>query len=80
MTQGSAIGDRLAEAWPARNRDRQALAEDSLRAGGINARPCSCACGVMLPIATNAGPNPFASSSTCAAAARMGMYNRRLWR
>ena len=29
------------------------------RAAGINGRPCSCACGVMLLIATSAGPNPF---------------------
>ena len=28
--KGSALGDRLAEAWPRKKRDRQALAEDSL--------------------------------------------------
>src|SRR5271157_275164 len=27
---GSALGDRLSEAWPRRNRDQQALAQDSL--------------------------------------------------
>ena len=71
--KGSSIGDRLAEAWPRKKRDRQALAEDSLPCAGTNGPPCSCAFDVMLPTATGAGPNPFASSSSCAAAARRAL-------
>jgi hypothetical protein len=29
-TRGTALGDRLSEAWPRKTRDRQALAEDSI--------------------------------------------------
>ena len=47
--------------WPkpgrAKNRDRLALAEDSLPWPGINGLPRWCAFGVMLPIATSAGPS-----------------------
>ena len=76
--KGSALGDRLAEAWPRKKRDRQALAEDSLPCAW-HKRPAVLVCvRCHAPYCNSAGPNPFASSSSCAAAARRSMYNRRI--
>ena len=82
LQSGSERIGALATGWPKPGRARSAIGKPwrktRCRAPGISGLPCWCAFDVMLPIATSAGPNPFASSSSCAAAARRSMYNRRI--
>ena len=72
---------RLATGWqrhgPARSATSKPWRKARCHAPGISGLPCWCACGAMLPIATDAGPSPFASSIFLCRRCQAGMYNRR---
>ena len=77
--KGSAVGDRLAEAWPRKKRDRQALAEDSLPCAW-HKRPAVLVCvRCHAPYCERAGPNPFRKQFFLCRRCQTGMYNRRFF-
>jgi uncharacterized RDD family membrane protein YckC len=75
--QGSAIGDRLDEAWPRAKRDRQALAEDSLPCWR-HKRPAVLVCvRCHAPYCNKCRAKPFRKQYFLCRRCQMGMWNRR---
>ncbi len=75
--QGSALGDRLAEAWPRKNRDRQALAEDELPCAW-HKRPAKLVCvRCHAPYCDKCRAKPFKKQYFLCRRCQTGIYNRR---
>ena len=75
--KGSAIGDKLAEAWPRKKRDRQALAEDSLPCAW-HKRPAVLVCvRCHAPYCDKCRAKPFRKQFFLCRRCQAGMYNRR---
>ncbi len=75
--KGSTIGDRLAEAWPRRKRDRQALAEDTLPCWR-HKRPAVLACvRCHAPYCNKCRAKPFRKQYFLCRRCQMGTWNRR---
>jgi uncharacterized RDD family membrane protein YckC len=74
---GAALGDRLAEAWPRRKRDRQALAEDSLPCAW-HRRPAVLVCvRCHAPYCNRCRAKPFRKQFFLCRRCQAGMHNRR---
>jgi uncharacterized RDD family membrane protein YckC len=75
--KGSALGDRLAEAWPRKKRDRQALAEDSLLCAW-HKRPAVLVCvRCHAPYCDRCRAKPFRKQYYLCRRCQVGMHNRR---
>jgi len=75
--KGSAVGDRLAEAWPRKTRDRQALAEDSLPCAW-HKRPAVLVCvRCHAPYCNRCQAKPFRKQFFLCRRCQVGMHNRR---
>ena len=75
--KGSAVGDKLAEAWPRKKRDRQALAEDSLPCAW-HKRPAMLVCvRCHAPYCNKCRAKPFRKQFFLCRRCQIGMYNRR---
>jgi uncharacterized RDD family membrane protein YckC len=75
--QGSAIGDRLDEAWPRAKRDRQALAEDSLPCWR-HKRPAVLVCvRCHAPYCNKCRAKPFRKQYFLCRRCQVSMWNRR---
>ncbi|HZW31506.1 MAG TPA: RDD family protein [Isosphaeraceae bacterium] len=76
--KGSALGDRLAEAWPRRKRDQLALAEDSLPCAWHN-RPAVLVCvRCHAPYCNRCRAKPFRKQFFLCRRCQVGMWNRRV--
>ena len=76
--KGSAIGDKLAEAWPRKKRDRQALAEDSLPCAW-HKRPAVLVCvRCHAPYCNKCRAKPFRKQFFLCRRCQGSMYNRRI--
>jgi uncharacterized RDD family membrane protein YckC len=76
---GSAIGDRLAEAWPKRSRDKQALAEDTLPCAW-HKRPATLVCvRCHAPYCNSCRAKPFRKQFFLCRRCQGGIYNRRIF-
>jgi uncharacterized RDD family membrane protein YckC len=77
-TKGSAVGDKLAETWPRKKRDRQALAEDSLPCAW-HKRPGTLVCvRCHAPYCDKCRAKPFSKQFFLCRRCQSGMYNRRV--
>ena len=77
MRTGSAIGDKLDEAWPARSAIGQALAEDSLPCWR-HKRPAVLVCvRCHAPYCNKCRAKPFSKQFFLCRRCQAGMYNRR---
>jgi uncharacterized RDD family membrane protein YckC len=75
--KGSALGDRLAEAWPRKKRDRQALAGDSLPCAW-HRRPAVLVCvRCHAPYCDRCRAKPFRKQFFLCRRCQVGMHNRR---
>jgi len=75
---GSALGDRLSEAWPRKNRDRQALAEDSLPCAW-HKRPAVLVCvRCHAPYCNGCRAKPFRKEFFLCRRCQGNIYNRRV--
>jgi uncharacterized RDD family membrane protein YckC len=75
--QGSALGDRLAEAWPRRKRDRQALAEGSLPCAR-HKRPAELVCvRCHAPYCSRCRAKPFRKQFFLCRHCQANIHNRR---
>jgi uncharacterized RDD family membrane protein YckC len=75
---GSAVGDRLAEAWPKKSRDRQALAEDALPCAW-HKRPAVLVCvRCHAPYCNSCRAKPFRKQFFLCRRCQGGIYNRRI--
>jgi uncharacterized RDD family membrane protein YckC len=75
--RGPAVGDRLAETWPRKNRDRQALAEDTLPCARHN-RPAVLVCvRCHAPYCNSCRAKPFRKQYYFCRRCQTGVYNRR---
>jgi uncharacterized RDD family membrane protein YckC len=74
---GSGLGDRLAEAWPRRWRDQQALAEDTLPCAW-HKRPAVLVCvRCHAPYCNRCRAKPFRKQFYLCRRCHVGMHNRR---
>jgi uncharacterized RDD family membrane protein YckC len=74
---GAAVGDRLAEAWPKRSRDRRALAEDALPCAW-HKRPAVLVCvRCHAPYCNSCRARPFRKQFYLCRRCQGGMHNRR---
>ena len=77
-SQGAAIGDRLDEAWPRKNRERQALAEDTLPCSR-HKRPAVLVClRCHTPYCNKCRARPFRKHFFMCRRCQAGLYNRRV--
>jgi uncharacterized RDD family membrane protein YckC len=75
--KGSALGDRLAEAWPRRKRDQLALAEDALPCAW-HKRPAVLVCvRCHAPYCNRCRAKPFRKQFFFCRRCQVGMWNRR---
>jgi uncharacterized RDD family membrane protein YckC len=75
--KGSALGDKLAEVWPRKNRDRQALAEDSIQCAW-HKRPAKLVCvRCHAPYCDKCRAKPFRKQYFLCRRCQASMYNRR---
>ncbi len=75
---GSALGDRLSEAWPRKNRDRQALAGDSLPCAW-HKRPAVLVCvRCHAPYCNGCRAKPFRKQFFLCRRCQLNIYNRRI--
>ena len=75
--QGSALGDRLAEAWPRSKRDRQALAENSLPCAW-HKKPAVLVCvRCRAPYCQRCRAKPFRKQFFLCRRCQTGFHNRR---
>ncbi len=75
--KGSGLGDKLAEAWPRKNRDRQALAEDSLSCAW-HKRPAVLTCvRCHAPYCDKCRAKPFRKQFFLCRRCQASLYNRR---
>lgn len=76
--KGSALGDKLAEAWPRKNRDRQALAEDSLPCAW-HKKPATLVCvRCLASYCDKCRAKPFRKQFFLCRRCQANMYNRRV--
>jgi uncharacterized RDD family membrane protein YckC len=76
--KGSAMGDKLAEAWPRKNRDRQALAEDSVPCAW-HKRPATLVCvRCHAPYCNKCRSQPFRRQFFLCRRCQLRMYNKRI--
>jgi uncharacterized RDD family membrane protein YckC len=75
--KGSALGDRLTEAWPRRKRDQLALAEDALPCAW-HKRPAVLVCvRCHAPYCNRCRAKPFRKQFFLCRRCQVGMHNRR---
>jgi uncharacterized RDD family membrane protein YckC len=75
---GSAVGDRLAEAWPRKSRDQQALAEGALPCAW-HKRPATLVCvRCHAPYCNSCRAKPFKKQFFLCRRCQAGIYNRRI--
>jgi uncharacterized RDD family membrane protein YckC len=73
----AAVGDRLAEAWPRKNRERQALAEASLPCAW-HKRPATLVCvRCRAPYCNRCRQKPYRKQFFLCRRCQVGMHNRR---
>src|SRR5262249_34849812 len=73
----TAVGDRLAEVWPKKTRDRQALAEDTLPCAW-HKRPAVLVClRCKAPYCNRCRAKPFRKQFFFCRRCQSGMHNRR---
>ncbi len=78
-SQGASIGDRLDEAWPRKNRERQALAEDTLPCWR-HKRPAVLVCvRCHAPYCNKCRARPFRKHFFMCRRCQAGLYNRRIF-
>jgi uncharacterized RDD family membrane protein YckC len=75
--KGSALGDKLSEAWPRKGRDQQALAEDTLPCAW-HKRPATLVCvRCHAPYCNKCRAKPFRKQFFLCRRCQTSMYNRR---
>ena len=78
VTTGSALGDRLSEAWPRKNRDQQALAEDTLPCAWHKRSAVLVCVRCHAPYCNRCRAKPFRKQFFLCRRCQGSMYNRRI--
>jgi uncharacterized RDD family membrane protein YckC len=76
--KASAVGDKLAEAWPRKNRERQALAEDSVPCAW-HKKPATLVCvRCHAPYCNKCRAKPFRKQFFLCRRCQLRVYNKRI--